>query len=132
MEVYVQSSFLDYSNSLDCERLLKIGLLNKDMRSIGQLVDGEIETVSSRRNPLRVKLDNRVNPILNPEYDSKMFYHTNETEIHERFRLRIDLMNRTVLTVRPTGMGWIHVMRTSDQKHLYIFKRDFNWRSSRP
>ena len=42
----------------DCERLQRIGMMDKDLKSFNQLVDGKIETVASRGNVIRVKFDN--------------------------------------------------------------------------
>ena len=60
----------------DCERLQKIGMLNKDITSFDQLVNGKIESVISRGNAIRVKLDNGMNLLLAPEYGGKILYHT--------------------------------------------------------
>jgi len=51
----------------DYEKLQEIGMLNKNIESFNQLVDGEIESVVSRGNGIRVKLDNETNLILAPE-----------------------------------------------------------------
>lgn len=110
----------------DCERLQRIGFVNKDIRAFDQLVNRKVETVISRGNAIRVKLDNEVNLILSPEYGGEIFYHTNATATPEKFHLRIDFNDDTALTVRLTSMGGIHVMQNSDLMNSYIFKRDFN------
>ncbi|HJX02589.1 MAG TPA: DNA-formamidopyrimidine glycosylase family protein [Candidatus Bathyarchaeia archaeon] len=110
----------------DCERLQRIGFVNKDIRAFDQLVNRKVETVISRGNAIRVKLDNEVNLILSPEYGGEIFYHTNATATPEKFHLRIDFNDGTALTVRLTSMGGIHVMQNSDLMNSYIFKRDFN------
>ena len=110
----------------DCERLQRIGFVNKDIRAFDQLVNRKVETVISRGNAIRVKLDNEVNLILSPEYGGEIFYHTNATATPEKFHLRIDFNDDTALTVRLISMGGIHVMQNSDLMNSYIFKRDFN------
>ncbi len=110
----------------DYERLQKIGFMNKDLRSFDQLVDGEVESVISRGNAIHVKLNNEVNLILSPEYGGEILYHTGETATSEKFHLRVDFRDNTVLTVKLTSMGGIHVIKNSDLKDSYIFKRDFN------
>jgi len=110
----------------DCERLQRIGFVNKDIRAFDQLVNRKVETVISRGNAIRVKLDNEMNLILSPEYGGEIFYHTNATATPEKFHLRIDFNDDTALTVRLTSMGGIHVMQNSDLMNSYIFKRDFN------
>jgi hypothetical protein len=44
----------------DYERLQKIGMMNKDLKSFDQLVGGRIEFVISRGNVIRGKLDNGI------------------------------------------------------------------------
>lgn len=109
-----------------CERLQRIGFLNKDMKSFDQLVDGEVESVISRGNAIRVRLNNGVNLLLNPEYGGEIFFHTSETMIPKKFHLRVDFSDATVLTARLTSMGGIFVMKDSDLTRSYIFRRDFN------
>ena len=110
----------------DYERLQRIGFMNKDIKSFDQLVNGKVESAISRGNTIRVKLNNGVNLILNPEYGGEIFYHTSETTIPEKFHLKVDFSDNTALTVRLTSMGGIHVMKNSDLMHSYVFKRDFN------
>ena len=110
----------------DYERLQRIGFLNKDMKSFDQLVDGEVESVISRGNAIRVRLNNGVNLLLNPEYGGEIFFHTSETMIPKKFHLRVDFSDATVLTVRLTSMGGIFVMKDIDLTRSYIFRRDFN------
>ena len=110
----------------DYERLQRIGFLNKDMKSFDQLVDGEVESIISRGNAIRVRLNNGVNLLLNPEYGGEIFFHTSETMIPKKFHLRVDFSDATVLTVRLTSMGGIFVMKDSDLTRSYIFRRDFN------
>ncbi|MCJ7470423.1 hypothetical protein MUO74_08025 [Candidatus Bathyarchaeota archaeon] len=110
----------------DCERLQRIGFVNKDIRAFDQIVNRKVKSVISRGNAIHVKLDNEVNLILSPEYGGEVFYHTNATATPEKFHLKIGFNDDTALTVRLTSMGGIHVMKNSDLTHSYIFKRDFN------
>lgn len=110
----------------DYERLQRIGFLNKDIKSFDQLVNGEVESVISRGNAIRVRLNNGVNLILNPEYGGEVFYRTSETVIPEKFHLRVDFDDNTMLTVRINSMGGIYVLKNGDLMRSYIFKRDFN------
>ncbi len=110
----------------DYERLQRIGFLNKDIKSFDQLVNGKIESVVSRGNAIRVKLNNGANLILSPEYGGEIRYYTNETATPEKFHLRVDFSDDTTLTVRLTSMGGIYMMKNSELMRSYIFKRDFN------
>ena len=110
----------------DYERLQRIGMLDKDTKSFDQLVNGKIESVISRGNVIRVKLNNGVNLILGPEYGGKVFYHTSEKTVPEKFHLKVDFSDDTVLTVRLTSMGLINAVKDNDLKRSYVYRRDFN------
>ncbi len=110
----------------DYEKLQRVGFINKDTRAFDQLVNGEVESVISRGNSIRVKLNKGVNLLLSPEYGGEIFYHKSETEIHGKFHLKIDFGDDTALTVRLTSMGGIYALKDSDLVHSYMFKRNFS------
>ena len=110
----------------DYERLQRIGFINKDIKSFDQLVDREVESVISRGNAIRVKLNNGVNLLLSPEYGGEVFYHKGEAAVPEKFHLRVDFTDGTALTVRLTSMGGVYVLKDGDLMRSYIFRRDFN------
>jgi formamidopyrimidine-DNA glycosylase len=109
----------------DYERLQRIGMMDKDLTSFNQLVDGKIEAVTSRGNVIRVKLDNGANLILGPEYGGEIFYHK-DTEAVPKFHLRIDFSDGTALTVRLTSMGVIRALKDEELESSYVYKRDFD------
>ena len=110
----------------DYERLQRIGMLNKDVKAFDQLVNGKIESVISRGNVIRVKLNNGMNLILGPEYGGKILYHTSGKTAPKKFHLRVDFTDDTMLTVRLTSMGVIQALKDADLKRSYVFRRDFN------
>jgi len=110
----------------DYERLQRIGMLNKDIKSFNQLADGKVEFVTSRGNVIRVKLDNGMNLILGPEYGGRISYHTSEKTVPGKFHLKVDFSDDAVLTVRLTSMGLIHAMKDNELERSYVFRRDFN------
>jgi len=110
----------------DCERLQKTGFINKDTKAFDQLVNREVESVTSRGNAILVKLDSKMNIILAPEYGGEIFYHSYETEVPEKYHLRIDFRDKTVLTVRFTSMGGVRVLKDDELTNSYVYKRDFN------
>jgi formamidopyrimidine-DNA glycosylase len=110
----------------DCERLQKIGFINRDIKAFDQLVNRKVESVTSRGNAIRMELDEGINIILFPEYGGEVFYHSSETTVPEKFHLKIDFCDKTALTVRLTSMGGIQVLKDADLKSSYVFKRDFN------
>jgi formamidopyrimidine-DNA glycosylase len=113
-------------NLQDYERLQKIGMLDKDTKSFDHLVNGKIESVISRGNVIRVKLNNGMNLILGPEYGGKIFYHTSEKTVPNKFHLKVNFSDDTTLTVRLTSMGLIHAMKDNELERSYVFRRDFN------
>ncbi len=108
------------------ERLQKIGMLNKDLASFDQLINGKIESAISRGNVIRVKFDNGMNLIIGPEYGGEIFYHTNEKTVPSKFHLKVDFSDGRVLTVRLTSMGIIKALKDYELESSYVFKRDFN------
>jgi len=110
----------------DYERLQRIGMLDKDTKSFDQLVNGKIESVISRGNVIRVKLNNGMNLILGPEYGGKIFYHTSEKTVPRKFHLKVNFSDGTALTVRLTSMGLIHAAKDNELERSYVFRRDFN------
>ena len=110
----------------DCEKLQKIGFINRDNKSFDLIVNRKVETVTSRGNSLRVKLDEGINIILSPEYGGEIFFHLSEATIPEKFHVKIDFSDKTALTVRFTSMGGLRVLKDADLMDSYVFKRDFN------
>jgi formamidopyrimidine-DNA glycosylase len=109
----------------DCERLQRIGMMDKDLTSLNQIVDGKIESVASRGNVIRVKFDNGTNLILGPEYGGKIFYHKDAANV-PKFHLRLDFSDGTLLTVRLTSMGVIQALKDDELERSYVYKRDFD------
>jgi len=109
----------------DCERLQRIGMMDKNLTSFNQFVNGKIESVASRGNVIRVKFENGANLILGPEYGGEIFYHTDAANV-PKFHLRLDFSDGTLLTVRLTSMGVIQVLRDDELERSYVYKRDFD------
>ena len=110
----------------DYERLQKIGMLNRDITAFDQLVNRKIESVTSRGNVILVKLSNGMNLILGPEYGGKVLYHKNEKAVTEKFHLKVNFGDATVLTVRLTSMGVIQALKDEGLERSYVYRRDFN------
>jgi formamidopyrimidine-DNA glycosylase len=110
----------------DYERLQKIGMMDKDTKSFDQLVNRKIESVISRGNVIRVKLNNGMNLILGPEYGGEIFYHASGKKVSSKFHLKIDFTDDSALTVRLTSMGLINAVKDSELERSYVYRRDFN------
>jgi len=110
----------------DYERLQRIGFMNRDIKSFDQLVNRKVESVISRGNAIRLKLEGKLNIILSPEFGGELFYHSHEATPPDKFHLNIDFSDKSALTVRLTSMGGIHVFKDDELNNSYMFKRDFN------
>lgn len=110
----------------DYERLQRIGFINKDVRSFDQLLNRKIVSVVSRGNAIRVKLEGKLNIILSPEYGGEVFYHSRRSPLPDKFHLRMDFSDESILTVRLMSMGGIHVFKDDELASSYMFRRDFN------
>lgn len=109
----------------DCERLQRIGMMDKDLTSFNQLLDAKIEAATSRGNVIQIKFDNKTNLILGPEYGGEIFHHADAENV-PKFHLRIDFSDGTVLTVRLTSMGVIEFLKDDELERSYVYKRDFD------
>jgi formamidopyrimidine-DNA glycosylase len=114
----------------DYERMQNIGFMNKDIGDYEELVDGRIESVTSRGNTILVKLDNGMNLLIAPEYGGVVLYHASEDAATEKYHLRVDFTDGTVLTVRLTSMGVIQAVGDDGLETSYVYRRDFSDRLS--
>jgi formamidopyrimidine-DNA glycosylase len=110
----------------DYQKLQRVGFVNKDIKAFNQLVNRKIESVTSRGNVIRVRLDSGVNLILGPEYGGRILFHTSENLVPEKFHLKLDFGDSTFLTAALTGMGAIQIFKDDELDESYVYKRDFS------
>lgn len=110
----------------DYQKLQRIGFINKDIGAFELLIKRRIESITSRGTVIRVKFDLGVNLILGPEYGGRILYQTSESTIPEKFHLKLDFNDNTVLTVTLTGMGVIQALRDDELEQSYVYRRDFS------
>jgi formamidopyrimidine-DNA glycosylase len=108
------------------EKLQRIGFVNRDVSVFNQLNGGKIESVESRGNVIRVKLDNGMNLLLSPEYGGKIVYHSKKEPIPAKMHLKLLFSDNTALTVKLTGMGVIQALKDSELENSYVYRRDFS------
>jgi formamidopyrimidine-DNA glycosylase len=126
MNKKLKGKTIESYNLQDCERLQRIGMMDKDTKSFDKLINGKIESATSRGNVIRVKLNNGINLILGPEYGGEIFYHESGKKFSNKFHLKIDFTDDSALTVRLTSMGLINAVKDSDLERSYVYRRDFN------
>jgi formamidopyrimidine-DNA glycosylase len=112
------------------EKLQRTGFVNRDISAFVHLNHGRIESVVSRGNVIRVKLDNGFNLVLSPEYGGKIQYHREESRVPSKFHLKICFTDETFLTVVLSGMGIIQALSDSELGNSYVYKRDFSDKAS--
>jgi formamidopyrimidine-DNA glycosylase len=109
----------------DCQKLQRIGFINKRLSDFDKLGGGRIESVISRGNAIHVKLDNDINLLLAPEYGGKILYHPKGSDVPTKFHLKLCFSDDTALTVALTGMGVIQALSDNQLANSYVYKRDF-------
>jgi formamidopyrimidine-DNA glycosylase len=110
----------------DYQKLQKLGFVNKDVKAFDLLANRKIESVTSRGNVIRVKLDRSLNLILAPEYGGRVLFHANGSVVPKKFHLKLDFNDGTFLTVALTGMGVIQALTDDELKGSYVYRRDFS------
>lgn len=110
----------------DHQKLQKLGFVNKDVKAFDLLANRKIESVTSRGNVIRVKLDRSLNLILAPEYGGRVLFHANGSVVPKKFHLKLDFNDGTFLTVALTGMGVIQALTDDELKGSYVYRRDFS------
>jgi len=114
----------------DCEKLQRLGFVNKDVHAFDDLVNGKIESVTSRGSVMRIKLDNRMSLILAPEYGGIIQYYAKSESVSDKAHLTVGFADGSALTVRLTGMGVINALKETELERSYVYRRDFSEVSS--
>jgi formamidopyrimidine-DNA glycosylase len=110
----------------NCQRLQKIGFVNRDSSDFDKLVGRKIVSVISRGNVIRVKLEGDMNLILAPEYGGRILFHSERVDAPMNYHLRLQFKDSTALTVSINSMGLIQTLRDEQLGSSYIYKRDFS------
>lgn len=110
----------------DYQKLQRIGFINKDVKAFDQLVNRKVESIASRGNVIRIKLDLGLNLVLAPEYGGRILYHTSGSTVPNKYHLKLDFNDGTSLTVALTSMGVIQTLKDDDLERSYVYKRDFS------
>ena len=108
------------------ERLQRIGMMDKDLTTFERILNQQVISVKSRGNVIRLKLSNKMNLILAPEYGGKIFYLSRNHSEPSKYHLKVTFNDDTILTVRLTSMGLIHAAKDNELQKLYVYQRDFN------
>lgn len=126
MNTELQGKLVKSCHLQNYQKLQKIGFVNKDITAFDRLSNGKVESVSSRGNVIRLKLDNKMNLILAPEYGGRVLYHAKGDTVIEKFHLKLSFNDGSALTVALTGMGVIQALKDNELEQSYVYKRDFS------
>jgi formamidopyrimidine-DNA glycosylase len=107
----------------NCEKLQRIGFVNKDLDDFKQLVGRRVMGAVSSGNTIRVRLDGGVNLMLAPEYGGVILYH--EAGDEAKYHLLLRFGGGDSLTTRLTSMGVVYVTRDERLDGFYMYKRDY-------
>jgi formamidopyrimidine-DNA glycosylase len=107
------------------ESLQKALMFNKDVKIFDDFVGRKIKSVKARGNTIWIKFNKKLNLLIGPEYGGRIRIHENEETLPEKFHVRLDFTDKTILTVRLLGMGVINAVYNEDLEDSYMYKRDF-------
>ncbi|MHA2051769.1 MAG: DNA-formamidopyrimidine glycosylase family protein, partial [Promethearchaeota archaeon] len=110
----------------DYERLQKIGFLNKNIKEFDLLLGSNIKSVVARGNLIRMILDKDINLLIGPEYGGKVLFHKDDKKLPKKIHLKLTFTDKTILTIRLTGMGALKTVKNSDLEQSYLYHRDFS------
>jgi formamidopyrimidine-DNA glycosylase len=110
----------------DCQKFQQLGFINLYSSDFNKLCGGKIQTVVSRGNTIRVKLDNGMNLLLAPEYGGKILYQKKGAAAPAKFHLKVAFRDDTSFTVTLMGMGIIHSLEDGELEKSYVYRRDFS------
>jgi formamidopyrimidine-DNA glycosylase len=109
-----------------CEKFQHLGFINTYASDFERLLGGKVDSVVSRGNVIRVKLENGTNLLLAPEYGGKILYHPQASAVPKKFHLKVSFTDASALYVTLTGMGIIHALTDSELESSYVYRRDFS------
>ncbi|MFQ5832524.1 MAG: DNA-formamidopyrimidine glycosylase family protein [Candidatus Thorarchaeota archaeon] len=113
-------------NLTDTEKLQKSGMVGRNLDSFDGFVGGSIESVQSRGNIIRIKLESGMNLLLAPEYGGTLLYHEDISQLPKKTHLTLTLVDKSALTVRLKGWGHIYACEDSQLEKSYVYSRDFS------
>lgn len=104
----------------------KLGFINTYLSDFDRLLNHKIESVVSRGNTIRVKLDDRQNLLLAPEYGGVILFHPKGAVVPKKYHLKLVFNDESALTVTLTGMGMIKSHTDDELSYSYLYIRDFS------
>jgi len=113
-------------NLQNCRKFQDLGFINIYISDFERLIGCKVESVMSRGNTIRLKLDKARNLILAPEYGGVILYHPKGSVASSKYTLKVGFSDDSAFTVNLTGMGIIHSFADEDLASSYVYRRDFS------
>lgn len=110
----------------NCVNYQHLGFINMYLSDFDRLLTHKIQSVVSRGNTIRVKLDGNMNLILAPEYGGIILIHQKGALLPKKYTLRLAFTDETILTDTLTGMGIIQALTDEELSGSYVYRRDFS------
>jgi formamidopyrimidine-DNA glycosylase len=110
----------------NCEKMQKIGCINRDASAFNQLIGKRIVSITSRGVVSLLKLEPDVNLLLAPEYGGRVLYHKQASESPINAHFTAAFTDGSSFSVSLTGLGGFQVFRDTDLSCSYVYRRDFS------
>jgi formamidopyrimidine-DNA glycosylase len=110
----------------NCRKFQDLGFINMYLSDFQRLVGCSVESVVSRGNTIRLKLDSTQNMLLAPEYGGVTLFHSKESAAPAKHTMKISFTDKSAITVTLTGMGIIQAFADEDLANSYVYRRDFS------
>ncbi len=108
------------------DKLQKSKMVNQNLKDFDGLIGKTIQSVRSRGNIIRVKLDKKLNLLVAPEYGGDLLLHENSSHLPKKKHLTLGFGDETAFTIRLKGWGLIYAVEDSRLKSSYVYARDFS------
>ena len=110
----------------DCQRMQKIGFINRNARDFDALSGTVVQNVAARGNTIRVRLSRAMNLLLAPEYGGRVLFHPPAAKVPAKVHLKVEFADGSALTARLKSMGMICAVPDSRLGENYMVRRDFS------
>jgi formamidopyrimidine-DNA glycosylase len=110
----------------ELEKLQKSKMVSRSLRNFDKLKGRTIQSVVSRGNGIRVKLDTEMNMFFAPEYGGAFGFHEDDSNLPRKIHLTITFSDKTFFTLRLKGWGNIDAASDKELEDNYVYRRDFS------
>jgi formamidopyrimidine-DNA glycosylase len=101
-------------------------MVSRSLKNFDKLKGRAVQSVVSRGNGIRVKLDEEMNMFFAPEYGGAFGYHENDSNLPKKIHLTIAFTDKTLFTLRLKGWGAIDAASDAELEENYVYRRDFS------